>query len=220
MENGMNSARYQLEGTIGHFTVKGHIWQSGVIECRPNPLRGAGIIDDPEADPAKAFELAKEKYDIHKRDANGSVNAAVSSVFYDIAYAAKEKGDKATYDSVKRYLLNGGRKASAFENAMQNREIKILKEDERITEAAQAEVEKKFNVRYQIIQALVREGHKKETVEKAISQQVNELHKVNAPAPEEFIEAYKTGNRSKWYPIYNRLKLAGWSHNDIIALIK
>jgi len=191
-----------------------------IFDTSVNALRNAGIIDDPKADPAKAFELAKEKYDIHKRDANGSVNAAVSSVFYDIAYAAKEKGDKATYDSVKRYLLNGGRKASSFENAMQNREVKLLKEDERIAEAAQAEIDKDFHGRMEILKQFIAEGHKKDTVIKAISEEVSRLHKENAPTPEEFIEAYKTGNKSKWYPIYNRLKLAGWSHNDIIALIK
>lgn len=191
-----------------------------IFDTSVNALRNAGIIDDPKADPAKAFELAKEKYDIHKRDANGSLNAAVSSVFYDIAYAAKEKGDKATYDSVKRYLLNSGRKASDFENAMQNREIKKLKEDERITEAAQAEIDKDFHRRMEILKQFITEGHKKDTVIKAISQEVSRLHKENAPDAEEFIEAYKTGDRSKWYPLYTRLKLAGWSHNDIIALIK
>jgi hypothetical protein len=191
-----------------------------IFDTTVNALRNAGIIDDPKADPAKAFELAKEKYDIHKRDANGSLNAAVSSVFYDIAYAAKEKGDKATYDSVKRYLLNSGRKASDFENAMQNREIKKLKEDERITEAAQAEIDKDFHRRMEILKQFITEGYKKDTVIKAISQEVSRLHKENAPDAEEFIEAYKTGDRSKWYPLYTRLKLAGWSHNDIIALIK
>ena len=187
-----------------------------------------GISGDQKKDPALAFEIAKNKYDINKRDKDGSLNSAVSAVFYDIAFAAKQKGDMATYEAVRRYMLNSGRKASAFEEAMLNRAVKQLvgdvkkkiKGDPRIKEAAQAQFDGDYPKRLRIINELIAEGHDKKVVLKAVEEVVSQLYKENAPTPEEFIEAYKTGDRSKWYPLYKRLKLAGWSDKDILALVK
>ena len=186
------------------------------------------VPDDPTLPPSKRFDIAKEKYDINKRDFDGSLNAAVSTAYYNIAFAAQQAGDKATYEAVRRYMITSGRKPSAFDQAMQNREAELLignekknvPGDPRIQEAAQAEIDKDFYNRYQIIQKLVAEGHKKEAVEQAISEAVRSINQENAPTPEEFVEAYKTGNYDLWHPLYLRLRAAGWSQSDIIALTK
>ena len=169
---------------------------------------------------AETFAYSMKRFDITKRDSDGSPNAAANEAFYNALAQAEREGDKTTYETLYNALLQNGRKPSGIAIALKNRRVKALREDERIKQAAQYAAGKDFYNRKKIIDAMIAEGNEKADVEKAIDAELKEIYKAAAPDVEEFVDAYRRGNRDEWKPMYDALRLAGWSHDDLIAMTK
>jgi hypothetical protein len=148
--------------------------------------------------------------------------------YYDMLYKAKIEGDTTLYKQIYSDLIKSGKKPSSIAEAMQSRKregLIIRKKDEEftnpiITEIYEAYSKKDAKVYESGRKKLIDEGYSVDDIQWAINFLRKEKLTADAPNTEEFIEAYKTGNRSKWEPIYNKLRAAGWSQKDLLELIK
>jgi hypothetical protein len=110
-------------------------------------------------------------------------------------------------------------------NSRDKKELYNRKTDEEYTdpsviEAAQAYRNKDAKTYQQMRKELIDKGYDISIVDSAINSYIKELAKAEAPTPEEWIKAYKTGNKSIWQPIFQKMKAAGWSQKDLLDLVK
>jgi hypothetical protein len=81
--------------------------------------------------------------------------------------------------------------------------------------------DKKDIYRYtQLKKQLMDSGYELKDITSAVESISRERLKANAPSAEEFIEAYQTGNYATWQPLFQKMRAAGWSQKDILALVK
>lgn len=67
------------------------------------------------------FEAAKNNYDITKKDIDGSNNAAVSKVYYDLYFEAMQDGETDIAKEIKQYLLDNGREEASIKSTYNDR---------------------------------------------------------------------------------------------------
>jgi hypothetical protein len=155
-------------------------------------------------------------------------SSTASSKYYDLLYKAKQENDTELYNQIYNDLLKSGKKPTNINDALQSRNRDGLinrKENEEYTNPTVSEALEAYNKKdakaYQNAKKkLLNDGYTPDDVEWAINYLKSEKAKVEAPKPEEFIAAYKTGKESLWKPIYDKMKAAGWTQKDLLALIK
>lgn len=67
------------------------------------------------------FEAAKNNYNIALKDADGSYNSKVSSVYYDLYFEAVQAGNKALANEIRKYLIQNGRTPQSIQSAYNKR---------------------------------------------------------------------------------------------------
>ena len=185
---------------------------------------GAGALADVGLIESQSdYDKLRIKYDIN--DLN---NSAASSAYYDLLYQAQQDGDKELFNQIYRDLINSGRKPSSIDSALAkhqtgklfNRKAGEEYTDPLVIAAADAYDKQDEKAYADARQKLVDQGYTIQEVDSAIRSLRTERAKENAPTAEEFIAAYKTGDESKWKPLFEKMRAAGWSQKDIVALIK
>jgi len=169
------------------------------------------------------YEKLKIKYDIEKLD-----NTAASAAYYDLLHKAQEDDDKGLYNQIYQDLIKSGRKPSSIDTAMASRrklELYNRKEDEEytnplITEATIAFEKNDINGYKNARKKLYDQGYTLKDIDSSINSLKSERAKANAPTSEEFITAYKTGDKAKWQPLFAKMRAAGWSQEDLVRLIR
>lgn len=165
------------------------------------------------------YESLKIKYDINDLD-----NSKASSEYYDYLYSIRGTEE---YNEVYRELIKSGRKPTNINQAMSNREKLELynrKKDEEYThpliiEAVDA-IERSDAKGYKAAISELQKEYEAKVILSAINSLKSERAKENAPSPEEFVEAYKAGDKEKWLPLFRKLRAAGWSQKDLLELVK
>lgn len=155
-------------------------------------------------------------------------SSAATGQYYDMLYNAKVSGDNDLYRQIYSDLIKSGKKPSNIDEAMRDRKregLIIRKKEEEFTNPALTEMYEAFNKNdakaYQSARKkLIDEGYSTDDIQWGVNLLKSENLKENAPTVEEFIAAYKTGKESVWKPLYDKMRAAGWSQKDLLALIK
>lgn len=155
-------------------------------------------------------------------------SSAASGKYYDILYQAKINGDIKLYQRIYSDLINSGKKPSNIEEAMRSRMregLIIRKEGQEFTHpdvvvAYEAFIKQNEKDYQTALKKLIGEGYSPDDVQWAVNYLKTEKSKAEAPTSEEFIKAYKTGRESVWKPLYDKMRVAGWTQKDILALVK
>lgn len=167
------------------------------------------------------YEKLKVKYDIN--DLN---NSTASSKYYELLYNAKENGDTTLYNQIYKDLIKSGRKPSSIESAIKSRQKKKLYNPSEeytnplIKDLVSAQDSKNYNTYKATRDKLVKEGFTMSEIESAVNSYKRDSAKANAPTVDEWVEAYKTGNRNVWQPIFRKMRDAGWTQKDLLDLVK
>jgi hypothetical protein len=187
------------------------VWSNGI-----DALEGAGLLEE-----KTDYEKLKLKYP-------SIDNSAATGKFYDSLYQAKQSGDTKLYNQIYSDLIKAGKKPSDIDNAIQNRKREGLfkrTKNENYTnptleEAFKAYLSKNVNAYSAARKSLIGEGFTISDIDWAINQLKTEKAKSEAPTAQEFIDAYKTGNKNIWKPMYDKMRVAGWSQESLVKLTK
>lgn len=175
-----------------------------------------GIVEE-----KTAYEKLQSKY----IEADSSVATAK---YYDQLYKAKTDGDTELYRKIYSDLIKSGKKPSTIEEAMRDRKrlgLIIRKKEEEYNNPVLTELFDAFSKKdakaYQTARKkLLDDGYTADDIQWAQNYLNTEKLKAEAPTPDEFIEAYKTGKEAVWKPLYDKMKAAGWTQKDLLALVK
>lgn len=165
------------------------------------------------------YDRLKIKYDI-----NDLENSKGTSEYYNYLYSIRGTEE---YNEIFKELIRSGRKASNINQAMSDRvrlELFNRRKDEEFThpfiiEAVEAK-ERKDAKGYKAATDKLQKDYAPKDILSAINSLESERNKANSPTPDEFIEAYKTGDKAKWGPLFKKMRAAGWKQEDILALVK
>jgi hypothetical protein len=179
------------------------LWRSGA-----DLLENVGLLEG-----KTDYEKLKIKYPTIE-------SSAASSKYYDMLYQAQTDKNTELYKQIYDDLIKNGKKPSNIEGAMRNRTLEKLKEHQELINAVVAKEEKNSSGYTAAKKKLLQEGYSVDDINSAVNSLYNERMKANAPTADEFIKAYKSGNKAVWKPLYDKMRAAGWSQEDIVELTK
>lgn len=174
-------------------------------------LKKMGFVESKDTE----FEKLQDEYGVEIKE-----NKSTKPTDYSRLYQAQKNKDTKTYKEIYRKLISEGKKPSAIQSNLNQRRREEIKENPSLIQMAIAKEKKNYNKFNTARKELIDQGYKVDEINSALESIERDKLKSNAPTAEEFIQVYKTGDKSKWQPIFKKMRASGWSQKDLLQLVK